>query len=1283
MKNYIKFLCLAGILCFSLLASTHSYSANEVKIQRVLDTGEENNCIVQDKDGILWVSICGKGLFCYDGKDFKKVKISGNENSFPVIWSTFIDKEGMIWFSVQNHGLYSYNKNTGIRKKYKLGKKNSNSLTSNVFNILPNNITEDKDGLIWVGTADGLNSFDKKTGKFIQYRHNPNNLNSLSNNNVWTVFVNKDGLIWIGTENGLNCYNKKTGKFYCYRNDPKNSNSLSDNFIHAIAEDKEGNLWIGTKNAGIDKFNLKTKKITNHRHNPNNSNSLSCNAIHHIMVDRFNNLWICNEGSTGIDCYNDKTNTFKHYTYDLKDPNSISSNNRLYAFEDNAGIIWLIDGSGGINKCIWKQDVFRNYSHDPQDPSSISSGDIAKLHEDKKGNIWIGTRKGGLSLRTKHGKSASIKHITGLPGHSVHSILDASDDKLWLGIGGGIISLFDNKTKKVIKSFKNPYQFTPCYLTQDNKYPNILWFACSYAGGLFKFNTTTGKFIQYKHIPCEINSISNEVTLSIFQNGDTLWLGTGGGLTKFDKTTETCAHYRHDPNDKNSISGNVVIESYIDSKRNFWVTTEDRGLNKFDRKTEKFTSYGIDCGFPSNSARRILEDNKGYLWISTDSGIAKFDPQRSRVIKLFTKADGLLSNQFDRKANTLKDSKGNFWFSTKKGVCKFNPEKANKIQQNPHIPPVVLTSFKSKEETYKEQGVKKLTDVILPWPDNSFEFTFAVLDYVEPEKNQYAYKLEGFDKDWNYIGTNNFGQYANLPSGEYTLHLKGANSDNLWNEQGTSIKITIKPPLWMTWWFKCLCIIIVLIGIIFGAIQLKMRALNKKATILERHNKELNNEIEERKKAEIELTKTTAALHKTELKAEKDHAVAETTSLVAHDIRKPFSLLKMMLQILPKLTPQEVKKYSKDLDTSIRKVEAMLSDIMEVSREQEYELTSENILSVLDLAIKDISNYHPNKHIDFYYQFDTISLIALDEQRMCRAFENIITNAFDFLPKNEGFMWFSVEEKEKTAKIVIGNSHSHIPKDKIQKIFNNRFTSGKKKGTGLGLSIVTKVINGHNGSVIVKNVENTPDFVPKNIRNIRGVEFVITLPLTDKAGYCLKDPLLKNSQEAKAKFGMIHKETQFAGSSEIDALIEKLKSLEQKPSLLILDDESIYRMRVRDVLENLDDLNKLIHIYDASSYKEAIDLLDHKKIDFLICDIDLSDKENTGFSVLSKTLKKYRDCKVLMHTNRKEPSDINQARKLGACGFCPKPITEAILVDLLLNKKMWDTFNCEVQPFKI
>jgi ligand-binding sensor domain-containing protein len=330
MKSRLVLLFLFLTLNFSLFFSIFS---SDIKIHRVLNTEKVNLCVAQDKDGLLWIGTEGGGLFCYDGNEIKKVKISEDEKLFEMIPSVFIDRDGIIWVFIQGQGLFSCDKNSGLWKRYKSEIGNSNSLTSDkaYWSASLIIITEDKEGLIWIGTADGLNCYDKKTGKFTQYRHVPGNINSLSNNCVSAVFIDKEGLVWIGTENGLNSYNKMTNSFSCYRHDSNNISSPSDNFIKTIKEDKGGNLWIGTKNTGIDKFDKKNGIFTNYRHNPN--------GVSHIMIDRLNNVWICSEGGTGIDKYDTEKNTFRNYSYNPQNPNSISSNEVLCSFEDNSGII--------------------------------------------------------------------------------------------------------------------------------------------------------------------------------------------------------------------------------------------------------------------------------------------------------------------------------------------------------------------------------------------------------------------------------------------------------------------------------------------------------------------------------------------------------------------------------------------------------------------------------------------------------------------------------------------------------------------------------------------------------------------------------------------------------------------------------------------------------------------------------------------------------------------------------------------------------------------------------
>ena len=1020
--------------------------SDDLKFQRMLNTEAYNNGIIQDEDGLIWISSEFKGLFSYNGNRLKGVKI-GNSDSVQMISSIFVDNEGLIWFFMQGQGLYCYNKKTGSSRNYKHGEGNFNA---------SHTIDEDREGLIWVGTVDGLKSYNKKNNKFTRYKSTPSNPHSLSNNSVWAVFIDKDDLIWIGTEDGLNCYDKNTKKFYCYKHDSSRQNTISGNYIQTIVEDREGNIWVGTKNTGIDKVDKKTGRFTNYRHNSDNSNSLSHNQIHHLMVDRYNNLWICNEGNVGLDIYNIKTNTFKHYSYDPKNSNTINSNNRLYTFEDYSGNVLLTDSAGGLNKCVRQSNVFKNYIYTPKDPSSISSNNIAKIYEDKKGNIWIGTYRSGLCLYTKEDKFENFNHNSSpasLPGTSVHSILDASDNKLWLGVKQGFICLFDTNTKQVIKSFQNPYlKLTPEYLTQDNKNPDILWFAHCYADGLFKVNTTTGNFTAYKYDPNDKSSVSKELTFGVLQDGDILWIATGGdGLCKFDKTTEKCRYYKHNPNDKNSISDNTVFESFIDSKGNFWVTTDNSGLNKFDKQTEKFTSYGIECGFPSKSTRHILEDNNGCLWIGTDSGIVKFDPEKLKVVKWFTLADGLISNQFNRLPYPLKDSKGNFWFAGF-GLCKFNPEEASKLESNSHIPPIILSCFKSKEGAYNEDEINKLMSIKLAWPDNSFEFTFAALDYTDPGKNQYAYKLEGFDKDWKYVGVNNVGQYLNLNPGKYTLCLKGSNNDGVWNEEGISIKITITPPFWMTSWFKGLMGIAILCAI-GGFFQLRTRSLGKKETHM-RH-------------------------------------LAEAMAQVAHDIRSPLAALNTALKHLKELPEQErilirnaTRRISDIANNLLSKYKMKEND----ESEEQKHLKAELVSSLLDHLIAEKRFQMTEKSIELVLEPDNNTyscFVNLEPGKFKRVISNLINNASEAI-ESKGVIRVILTKESDMLMIKIIDNGKGIPEDIILKIKKGIATSSKKEGFGIGTSSAIQNIKHWNGSYDIKSKAG------------EGTTFTINLPIAEE-----------------------------------------------------------------------------------------------------------------------------------------------------------------------------------------
>ena len=683
--------------------------------------------------------------------------------------------------------------------------------------------------------------------------------------------------------------------------------------------------------------------------------------------------------------------------------------------------------------------------------------------------------------------------------------------------------------------------------------------------------------------------MSNDTVLSILQDGDILWIGThGGGLDAMNKVTGEFTHYKHDPNNENSISGNIVVASYIDKNGEFWVATDDGGLNNFNRQTGKFTSYGMDCGFPSNSTRHILEDKDGCLWISTDSGIVKFDTQKHKVVKLLTVGNGLPENQFNIYANTLKDSNDNFWFSTLKGLCKFNPEEASKIEPNTHIPPIILSSFKSKEGTYNEDGIKKITDVKLSWPDNSFEFTFVALDYTDSRKNKYAYKLEGFEKDWKYIGTNRFGQYSNLNPGEYTLHLKGSNNDGIWNEEGIAIKVTIQPPLWMTSWFKGLVGVVILF-IVGGVVHLRIRLLKKKAIYM------------------------------------KDHAIAEITAQVAHDIRSPLAALSTALRDLKEL-PEQKRILIRNSTSRITDIANNLLAKYRVNEDkniakdgEQKHLKAELVSSLLDHLISEKRVQITEKSIEIILELgnNTHGCFAnLEPAKFKRVISNLINNAFEAIHHPKGVIKLALEKESNTLTIKIIDNGKGIPPDILLRIKQGGISSDKKEGHGLGISSAIQSI---------KNWGGTYDIQAKVGE---GTIFVINLPVVEEPDWFQSNIAISSNKHV----------------------------------VVLDDDESIHNIWQALFSEYL--ANKSVtldHFYEPLAFTEYCKT-SRSEHDLFLLDYELLNSKETGLDLIEQLdLKK----QATLVTSRYEESEIRERIRILGIKIIPKSFAPYIPIIMM------------------
>ncbi len=870
-----KFICLTILYILSVSVSLYGQDHN-IRFEHIsLEQGLSQvtvNCILQDRQGFMWFGT-QDGLNKYDGYKFTVYHYDPENNaslSNNFIWSIQEDARGNLWIGTCSGGLNKFDPKTETFTSYQHQADNPQSLSNNfVWSVF-----EDSRGSLWIGThGGGLNRFDRRTETFTRYMHQPDNPQGLSHNSVYSIFEDTGGSLWIGTlGGGLSKFDRKAEIFTRYQHQADNPQSLSSNFVQSIFEDTGGSLWIGTR-GGLNKFDRKTETFIRYQHQANNPKSLSHNRVCSIVEDTGDNLWIGTYGG-GLNKFDRKTETFSHSQHQTDNPQSLSSNFVQSIIKDAGGNLWIGTYGSGINKFDRMADIFPRYQHQVDNPQSLSNNVVWSIIEDSEGSLWIGTNGGGLNKFDRKTETFTryqhqADNPQSLSNNVVWSIIEDSEGSLWVGTEDGL-NKFDRKADIFTcyqhqannpQSLSNNFVFSIFEDTGSN-----LWIG-TYGGGLNKFDRKTETFTRYQHQADNPQSLSHNAVFSIFEDaGNNLWIGTnGGGLNKFDRKAEIFTRYRHQADNPQSISNNFVFSIFEDSKGNLWSGTRG-GLNKFDRKAETFSYYRKKDGLPNDVVSGILEDDKGCLWLSTNNGISKFNP-KTKMFTNYNKKDGLQSNEFNSGAY-YKDRTGRMYFGGINGFNEFYPDS---VKDNTYIPPVVITDFLlfNKPVEVAKTGIKSdkfqlqqhigfTKEITLDYTDYIFAFEFSALNYRQSEKNKFAYKLEGLDKDWmetDYLHRR--ATYTNLPHGEYIFRVKASNDDGVWNEQGASIKINILPPFWKTWWFRTLAALLIMI-LAYTIYKLRIRSITAQREMLRvqvnERTKELNERTKELKKRNSELS---------------------------------------------------------------------------------------------------------------------------------------------------------------------------------------------------------------------------------------------------------------------------------------------------------------------------------------------------------------------------------------------------------------------------------------------
>ncbi|MCP4147190.1 MAG: hypothetical protein GY757_05515 [bacterium] len=1013
------------------------------------------NCILQDSKGFLWFAT-QNGLNKYDGCDFTLYIHSPDDpqslgNNF--VQCLYEDHKGFLWVGTFYGGLNAINLKTGRFCNYKNIPGDPSSLSdNNIWTIM-----EDKAGFMWIGTlGGGLNRFDRKTQTFSHFKNEPGNPSSLSGNRVLSIAEDCSGALWVGTfKKGLNILNKKTGKFARFSHITGDPSGLSNNTVESICEDKSGNMWLGTRGGGINVFD-KNRILLSHFKNTSQRDSLSSDFILDIFKDASGNLWIGTDGG-GLNVYknNGKFFTLRHNGYD---PQSLSSDVISCIYESRCGVLWFSAYSKGLCKLNRRQEQFKHFKYDALNPNSLREDTIYALLETRSGDLWVGTPRGGISrLNRKTGQFSHFLYTPGATGadgkkkrhRSVQALYEDSTGMLWVGTFNEGLIRFDSKNNRFHTYLHDPRlpgsigSNTILSILEDKK--GSLWIGLN-GQGLSRFDRKHDSFRSFRLPGSDSRSMAaNFINLIYEDSFENLWVATNGGLYTLDRNSGLFKQYKG----LSHIEAAVVHESKAGV---LWVGTFSGGLNKFLREKGVFQHAAVFTsanGLPCDTIYGILEDSSGFLWLTTEKGLAKFDP-KTNLSRNYDVTDGLQSDEFMQGAFYKSPLTGEMFIGGINGFNIFNPDT---FKENPHIPPVRITAVKKynvKIDTPKP--LYEMEELLLSYGDDMISFNFAALDYTVPDKNCYAYKMEGFDEQWLKVcSKHRFATYTNLGAGEYVFRVRGSNNHGVWNKNGASLSIKIPPPYWQTWWAYCFYFILAL-SLLTAGNRLKMRKMRNK-------QKEL---MELVKKRTLELEKANT------LKS-------ELAQIAAHDLKNPLQLIIAHAFSLEAELPGE-PKLRKRLSKIHRSSEQMLDIIeklLETAAIENGKLKlhkSEVDVGKMALAsVKSNKTAARRKKQKLFLNFDRNCLVMADRVLLRQVMDNLLANSIKFSPRG---LPIRVAVKKKNGRVVfrVTDKGPGLTADDMEKLFG-RFQrlsakpTGNESSTGLGLSICKNLVELHSGTI--------------------------------------------------------------------------------------------------------------------------------------------------------------------------------------------------------------------------
>ena len=1169
--------------------------------------------IVKDSYGFMWFGTTD-GLNKYDGYEMTVYRhIHGDSTTLPdnSVWGLYEDGKGDLWVGTDGGGLSLYDRVHDRFINYQHSESDSTSLSDNSVNA----ILEDADGKLWVATYGGGINMMTSPGKFMRMRKD--GPGSLSNDLVHTMFRDRKGNMWIGTQEGLNRYDSQKKMFHHYFHEDSDETSISNNNVLAITEDAKGNIWLGTWGGGVNRLDMETKQFERFIFDLNKTQ----NRVASVFTDSKGQLWAGLLGG-GLLKFDELNNSFTQYNHDPLNPGSIINNNIWIFYEDEQNFLWAGTESGISHVDLKNNPIlsFGGLNHH----ISLSNPVVNGFGTSTDGRLLIATER---TLEKIDHKTFEPPHFTnlklpGIPENvEIWSICVDQRQDIWISTyGNGLFRMRPDPSQpgeyrlqdhfEAVTDDPNSISSNFCsYLYEDSN--GIIWVG-TYGQGLNRYDRNTNSFKKFLIDNPGDRSPKSAPILNLYDDSPGyLWIGTyGRGLIKMDKENGDYVNFQKDPNNSNSLSHNTILAIYKTADSILWIGTDGGGLNKLNTHEEKFDMLTVRDGLPSNAVVGILEDSNGNLWISTNGGISKFNPADQKF-KNYDQSNGLVSQSFNPDAYYIDDN-GYFYFGSGNGYNRFHPDS---LRINEFVPPLFITDFKINNKTVpiRDDGILKqhinLTgNIILDYRQKLISFNFASLEFNNSHKNQYAYKLEGFNKNWVYTtASNRTATYTNLHAGDYIFKVKSTNNDGLWNDNATSLTLHVLPPPWKTWWAYTIYLVLILVVVFLIFRTLIMRERLKASLHLER----------------IELEKM----------QEVNQMKSRFFANVSHEFRTPLTLISGPVNdILEDEDDSKKIGYLEIVKRNTDRLKRLIDQILDLSRLEAGKLEINekevNLFRFLTALSSSFSSLAEKKEIRYQVQIPEAEIMVLtDDEKLEMILYNLVSNALKFTPAmGEVNIHATVITKNDMDHVILTVSDTGPGLDEKERLavfdrfYRIQDPAQTNEGTGIGLALTKELVELMNGQIEVRGDKG------------KGAIFEVALPVK------IIEAPSKEMDATTAPSPADEIPNQEIDQPHLDG-----------PKILIVEDNEDLRQYIKSILGNS------YHLIEASDGEMGLQMAKEEIPDLIISDLMMPKMEGNELCRQIKDEEKTSHIPFIMVTAKAAREDKLVGLEHGADDYLPKP----------------------------